>query len=128
MSRIAFFLSPVLALTLTACAQSPARPVSVDLTRDLLEVRMSDETVCSGPAPAEGAEAGWSGRFEGCAWPYAYDVAIEPGANPLRFALQEVFAAIGLEDALAPLAQVTITDSTGRARVFASPPEVDFDD
>jgi len=107
--------------TLTACASGPATPLRVSLDRSLLEVTMSDASTCRGPAPAQGAEAGWSGTLMGCAWAYPYTVEIDPRTNPIRFVLEEVFG----DSIIAPVATVTITDASGRARVFESPEPVE---
>lgn len=106
---------------LAACATGPATPTDVSLDRSLLTVAMSDASTCRGPAPAQGAETGWSGTLTGCPWPYAYTVEIDPRTNPLRFVLEEVFG----DSIIAPVATVTITDATGRARTFQSPEPVE---
>lgn len=102
---------------LAACATGPAAPERVTLDADLLSVRMSDGATCLGPAPASGFEAGWSGTLTGCASPYPYVVEIDPGTNPIRFVLQEILG----DRIIRPLATVTITDATGRDRVFQTP-------
>jgi hypothetical protein len=114
--RIALALTATLAM-LAACGTGPATPARVTLEADLLTVAMSDASTCRGPAPATGAEAGWSGRLAGCPWDYAYTVEIDPGTNPIRFILQEVFG----DSIVSPLATVTITDATGRTRSFQTP-------
>lgn len=103
--------------TLAACATGPAAPERVTLDATLLSVGMSDGTTCLGPAPDAGAGTGWSGTLSGCASPYPYTVEIDPGTNPVRFILQEIFG----DRLIRPLATVTITDATGRDRVFQSP-------
>ena len=114
--RIALALTATLA-TLAACATGPATPARVSLEADLLTVTMSDATTCLGPAPETAAETGWSGRLTGCPWEYTYTVEIDPGTNPIRFLLTEVFG----EGILSPLATVTITDATGHIRRFQTP-------
>jgi len=114
--RHALALTATLAM-LAACATGPATPIRVSLDADLLTVTMSDATTCRGPAPSTGAETGWSGRLTGCPWDYAYTVEIDPGTNPIRFILQEVFG----DSIVSPLATVTITDATGRTRSFETP-------
>jgi hypothetical protein len=118
--RIALALTATLA-TLASCATGPATPARVTLEADLLTVTMSDATTCRGPAPATGADTGWSGRLSGCPSSYAYTVEIDPGTNPVRFLLTEVFG----EGIVSPLATVTITDATGRTRSFQSPDGAD---
>jgi len=115
-------LLATVALALAACVAGPPRPSEVRLTHALLTVRMSDGSTCLGPAPQDGAETGWSGRLQGCDSGYSHAVEIAPGANPLRFALEEVLGAVGLEDALAPMATVTIIGADGTRRRFVSPP------
>ena len=106
---------------LAACATGPATPQRVTLDADLLSVRMSDGSTCSGPAPSSGADTGWSGTLTGCASAYPYVVEIDPGTNPIRFVLQEILG----DRIIGPLATVTITDATGRDRVFQTPERVD---
>lgn len=107
-----------LGLTLLAgCALGPAEPREVRLTNDLLRVTMSDNTICRGPAPETGAETGWSGQLEDCAWEYPYEVAITPDTNPLRFAFEETLGRLA-PNVLTPIATVTITEPTGRLRSF----------
>jgi hypothetical protein len=103
--------------TLAACAVGSAAPTQVTLDRDLLSVRMSDGSICEGAAPGEGAEGGWSGTLTGCPWAYAYAIEIDPRTNPVRFVLEEVLG----DRIIGPLAAVTITDASGRARVFQTP-------
>jgi opacity protein-like surface antigen len=110
----------ILAAALAGCAASAPRPVEVTLDRTLLEVRLSNGQTCLGPAP-DAVDAGWSGTLQGCAVAWPYTVDIDTRTNPVRFVLQEIFTAIGLADALAPVATVTLTDDAGRLRRFASP-------
>ena len=87
----------------------------------MLTVTMSDASTCRGPAPTQGAETGWSGTLTGCPWSYPYTVEIDPRTNPVRFVLEEIFG----DGVVAPVATVTITDATGRARTFQSPEPVE---
>ena len=119
--------APVALATLTAlaaCAMGPATPEQVTLDADLLSVRMSTGATCRGPAPASGAETGWSGTLTGCATPYPYTVEIDPRTNPVRFVLQEILG----DRIIGPLATVTITDASGRDRVFQTPERVEDND
>jgi hypothetical protein len=118
--RYAIALTATLA-TLAACATGPATPRSVSLEADMLTVAMSDASTCLGPAPATGAETGWSGRLTECPWTYAYTVEIDPGTNPISFLLQEVFG----DGFVSPVATVTITDATGRTRTFQTPERIE---
>jgi len=120
-------LCPGLVLALAACQPGNPRPDSVELDRDLLTVRFSNAETCLGPAPAEGAETGWSGTLQSCAYPHAYTVDIDPRANPIRLILQEVFGALGGEDILTPIATVSITDPSGRVRQFETPERFEED-
>ena len=118
-------LRPCLAL-LAACAMATPRPVAVALTATELRVTLNTGAVCTGPAPA-GAEGGWSGTLQDCPARIPYEVDISPGTNPLRLILEEVFTSLGAPDLIAPVATVTLTDATGRTRVFASPPDLRAD-
>lgn len=119
MRRVLVTLSILTALT--ACATNPAAPERVTLDPDLLTVAMSDGSTCLGPAPATGAETGWSGVLTGCASAYPFTVEIDPGTNPVRFVLQEILG----DRIIGPLATVTITDATGRDRVFQTPERIE---
>lgn len=122
MRRAPIALIAIATLTaLAACATGPASPERVTLDADLLSVRMSDGSTCRGPAPATGADAGWSGTLTGCTSPYPYLVEIDPGTNPVRFILQEILG----DRIIGPLATVTITDATGRDRVFQTPERIE---
>jgi len=111
-------------LGLAACVMTSAEPRQVDLEADLLTVRMSDGSTCLGRAPVGGAPEGWSGRLQDCAWDYPYTVEIDSRTNPVRFILTEVFGESGL---ISPIADVTITVPSGRARVFQMPERVNAD-
>jgi hypothetical protein len=63
------------------------------------------------------------GTFADCAVPFSYTVTGDLSTNPVRFVLEEVFTAIGLPDAVAPLAEVEIAAPDGRRWTFVSPPE-----
>lgn len=117
-----------LALILTVlmgCALPPspvgraekARVRAVYLYQHSLNVEMSDGQLCTAQKPA-GATLGWSGTLAGCAHPLAFRVTLAQKVNPLRMVLEEV----GLSPVLAPVAQVTLTEASGREVVFASPP------
>ncbi len=113
------FVIPGLApLVLVACVMGSATPDQVELSANMLTVRMSDGSTCQGPAPSNGAEAGWSGQLQDCAWSYDYIVEIDEGTNPVRLILTEVFGDLGI---LSPLADVTIIGPDGRTRVFQTP-------
>lgn len=127
MSRLplaAFVLTaPVM---LAACATGPAQPARATLSPSMLEVRMTDGRFCEGPAPALGAEDGWSGTFTGCPWAYDYTIDIDPGTNPIRFVVEAVAVALGAE--ISPVADIRITDTEGRQYRFVSPNSRDRSD
>ncbi len=114
-------------LVVAGCALVPASPVAVDLTRDQVDVRLSDGTVCTGTAPATGAETGWSGRLAPCSTGFNYVVEIDPGTNPVRFVLEEIFTGLGFDQGFPPIADVTLTSDAGRTYRFVSPPPVEED-
>jgi len=116
--RTLFFL-PLLVVAACSLVQAP-RPAQVSLSETNLSVRMGNGEICEGPRPA-GAEGGWSGRLQGCSAAYDYNIAMEPGTNPLRMVLDEIRGAVGLQGTSVPVATVTISDSDGRAYVFATP-------
>ncbi|MBF9045224.1 hypothetical protein HKCCE4037_17915 [Rhodobacterales bacterium HKCCE4037] len=114
---------PVLAL-LSGCLGTTPRPLDVEVSRDGIEVRMSNRQTCLGPAPQPGTS--WSGTLQGCASPYPYRVVLDDGGNPLRTVLEEGASAIGLT--LAPVAEVEIDGPAGNTWRFSSPDADPFDD
>jgi len=114
-------LASLAPLALAACVTSSAEPRQVALETDLLIVRMSDGTVCYGPAPGGEGVTSWSGRLQDCAWTYAYTVEIDESSNPVRYFLQEVLDALGGGGLLSLIAEVTITSADGTTRVFQTP-------
>ena len=103
-------------LLLGGCAALPVSPVPREarLSAEVLTLVLSDGTTCR----ADWASSGGAGRFADCGPGFAYAVEVVEKPNPLR---QVVQALIG-EGALAPMAEVVITDAAGRAHVFVSPP------
>jgi hypothetical protein len=123
----AFVLALVVAVLTGCVAQEPPRPVEVSLDRSALSVRLSNGEVCTGPVglvptPQGRTTVSGAGMLQGCGAALAYSVRGETGSNPLRIVLEEVFTALGLPDALAPVASVEITAPDGRRWTFASPP------
>jgi hypothetical protein len=115
-------LLPVVAgLALSACAMAPAalRPISAQLTPEVLVVRMSDGRLCRGARPAEG---GWRGPLNGCPDGWRYAVDLDERTNIARALVEAVLTALTLEGALSPLAEVTVTGPDGRTTAFVSPP------
>lgn len=104
-------------LLLAACAGIPTpQPQAARLSPDLLTVTLTDGTAC---------RADWrvgAGRLDGCGPGYDWQVEVVRDPNLLRQLAEGVFAALGAEGALAPMAVVTLTDAQGRAFRFASPP------
>jgi hypothetical protein len=121
----AFVMLAVVAV-LTGCAVSAPSPVAVSLDRSALEVRLSNGETCTGPValvptPQGRTTVSGSGTLQGCSAALGYTVTGETASNPIRIVLEEVFAAIGLPDAIAPRAEVEITAPDGRRWTFASP-------
>jgi hypothetical protein len=117
--RIAMF--PLLALA--ACsAPGWGQPVPQEarLSAQVLTLTLSDGTVCR----ADWAKAP-SGRMEGCGPGYGYAVRVVENPNLLRQLVTGLTTALGAEGALAPMAEVVITDPAGADRVFVSPPPVE---
>jgi hypothetical protein len=121
----AFVMLGVVAV-LTGCALSAPSPVAVSLDRSALEVRLANGETCTGPVsvvptPQGRTTVSGSGPLTGCSATLGYTVTGETGSNPVRIVLEEVFAALGLPDAIAPRAEVEITAPDGRRWTFASP-------
>ena len=116
MRALPLLMIPVL---LAGCASGPAQPVDIRLSPSMLQVRMSDGSFCDGPAPASGAELGWSGSFTGCPWAYDYALQIDPGTNPVRFVAEAIANAAGGE--ITPVADIVITRPDGRSFRFVAP-------
>lgn len=97
------------------------RPVSAALASDgALRVNLSNGRVCRGGVPPEGTRY-WTGSLGGCeGWSYA--VRLDERTNPARYIVEVVLTALTLDAALAPVAEVTVTDPAGLSTVFASPP------
>jgi len=108
---------------LAACAPgaiapptSKARVKEVYLYQHSVNVLMSDGSLCTATKPG-GATRQWSGRLGGCAHTLAFSVTLAQQVNPVRLVLDEV----GLSPILNPIAQVTVTESSGREVTFVSP-------
>ena len=106
-------------LLLAACAAPAGSPglQSVRLTDRTLELRLSDGTLC---------RADWRaapvGRMDGCGAGYGYAVTVEDSPNLARQLVEGLLLALGAEGALAPMAEVVITEPGGTDRVYVSPP------
>ena len=117
--RIGLF-GVVMAL-LAACAPGAvgmAVPREARLSAEVLTVTLSDGTVCR----ADWAAAGGVGRMEDCGAGYGYAVNVVEKPNIFRQLAVGIAEALGAEGALAPLAEVVLTDASGRDYSFVSPP------
>lgn len=112
-------LLPLLVISACSLVQAP-RPVNVTLTENNLSVRMANGETCQGPRPA-GVTGGWSGRLQGCSAAYDYNIAMDPGSNPLRMVFDEIRGAVGLQGTSVPIATITISDGGGRDYIYATP-------
>lgn len=111
-------------LGLSACAPGAAGmavPASARLSADVLTVTLTDGTVCR----ADWAVTGGVGRMEGCGAGFGYAVNMVQSPNVLRQLAVGNVEALGAEGAFAPLAEVVLTDASGRDYSFASPPPVE---
>ncbi len=96
-------------------------PVAARLSSDGLSVRLSNGATCRGGKPPEGARR-WKGVLGGCPDGWTYVVLLDERTNPARFIVEAVLTTLTIEDALAPVGEVLVTDASGRTTVFASPP------
>ena len=112
-------LLPLLVISACSLVQAP-RPVNVTLTENNLSVRMANGETCQGSRPA-GVTGGWSGRLQGCSAAYDYNIAMDPGSNPLRMVFDEIRGAVGLQGTSVPIATITISDGGGRDYIYATP-------
>lgn len=120
--RAGFF--GVVMLGLGACAPGVggmAVPASARLSADVLTVTLSDGSVCR----ADWAASGGVGRMDGCGAGYGYAVSVVEKPNLLRQLAEGIVDALGADGALAPLAEVVLTDASGRDYSFVSPPPVE---
>lgn len=111
-------LIPLALLAACAVPQADAVPQAARLSAEVLTVTLSDGSTCRADWRAQGG----AGRMEDCGAGIDWQVQELGDPNILRQIAEGVFAALGAEGALAPLAQVTLTDARGRAFRFASPP------
>ena len=106
---------------LAACAPGAvgmAVPASARLSADVLTVTLTDGSVCR----ADWAASGGVGRMDGCGAGFGYTVNVVQKPNILRQLAEGIVEALGAEGALAPLAEVVLTDASGRDYSFVSPP------
>jgi hypothetical protein len=107
-------------VALAGCASVASAPVpqAARLSAEVLTLSLSDGTVCR----ANWAEAGGSGRFDTCGPGFGYAVDVVENPNLLRQLFTGLTEALGAEGAVPPMAEVVITDASGRDHVFVSPP------
>ena len=113
-------------LALAACSGVDTVPVpqAARLSSDVLTLSLSDGTVCR----ANWAEAGGSGRFEACGPGFGYVVDVVENPNLLRQLFTGLTEALGADGSVPPMAEVVITDASGRDHVFVTPPPADLSD
>jgi hypothetical protein len=114
-------------LALGGCVGLQAKPVpqAARLSAEVLTLTLSDGTICR----ANWAAAGGAGRFDTCGSGFGYAVDVVENPNILRQLFTGLTEALGAEGALPPMAEVVITDASGRDHVFVSPPpRVDLTD
>ena len=113
-------------LALGGCAGLQANPVpqAARLSAEVLTLTLSDGTICR----ANWAAAGGAGRFDTCGPGFGYAVDVVENPNILRQFFTGLTEALGAEGVLPPMAEVVITDASGRDHVFVSPPPVDLSD
>ena len=108
----------ILLMVLAGCAavSGPPRPEAARLTDRVLTLSLSDGTRCT----ADWATAP-AGRMEECGPGYGYAVTVEDRPNILRQLVEGLLLTLRAERALAPMAEVVITDPSGVDYVFTSP-------
>jgi opacity protein-like surface antigen len=114
----------ILAVGLAACAPAAigmAVPTAARLSADVLTVTLSDGSVCR----ADWAASGGNGRMDDCGAGYGYAVTVVEKPNILRQLAVGIVDALGADGALAPLAELVLTDASGRDYSFVSPPPVE---
>lgn len=114
-------LFPVLALTAACAGPLPGQPMPQEarLSTTTLTLVLSDGTVCRADWVAAPV-----GRMEACGPGYGYAVRVIENPNLLRQMWTALTSALGAEGAVAPLAEVVITDPSGIDTSFVSPPPV----
>lgn len=109
-------------LFLSGCAATgmgPSAPQSARLSQEQLTLTLTDATVC---------RVNWRaapvGRFENCGAGFGYAVTEVSNPNILRQIWTGLTEALQADGAVPPMAEVVITDASGRDTVFVSPPPV----
>lgn len=111
-------------LGLAACAPDAAGmavPAAARLSAEVLTVTLTDGSVCR----ANWAASSGVGRMEDCGAGFGYSVSVAENPNILRQLAVGLVEALGAEGALAPLAEVVLTDASGRDYSFVSPQPVE---
>ena len=119
-----FAVAGLVILGLAGCAPGVvgmAVPASARLSADVLTVTLSDGVICR----ANWASSAGVGRMEDCGAGFGYAVNLVEKPNLLRQLAVGIVDALGADGALAPLAEVVLTDASGRDYSFVSPPPVE---
>ena len=108
---------PVVFLLAGCSAPAPAvGPLSAELSETELSLVLTDGTTC---------RADWrqspNGRFDACGPGFGYAVTEVANPNLLRKFWVEAATALGAAGAVPPMAEVVITDASGRDHLFVSP-------
>lgn len=109
---------------LAACAPltvGMAVPREARLSENVLTVTLTDGSVCR----ADWAASGGVGRMDECGAGFGYAVTVVEKPNLLRQLAVGIIDALGADGALAPQAEVVLTDASGRDYSFVSPPPVE---
>jgi hypothetical protein len=113
-------------LVLGGCVGLQPSPVpqAARLSAEVLTLTLSDGTTCR----ADWAASGGTGRFQDCGPGFGYAVDVVENPNILRQIFTGLTEALGAEGVSPPMAEVVITDATGRDHVFVTPPPADLSD
>ena len=125
MRKLLVVLAPAV-LALGGCVGMQAAPVpqAARLSHDTLTLTLSDGTVCR----ANWIATGGAGRFDNCGPGFGYAVDVVENPNLLRQLFTGLTEALGADGWASPMAEVVITDATGRDHVFVSPPPAGLSD
>lgn len=118
------YLALVICGLLVGCApMQGGTPKAVHLSNERLIVTMSGGARCvAHRSQAQAVPDGWAGRLDACSVPLAYRVRLDPGTNPLRHVMVELFEGLGAGAVLVPLAEVELVTEGGRGYLFQTPP------
>lgn len=115
------WLIGILALGGCAALQTTPVPQTARLSANTLTLVLSDGTVCK----ADWVASSGAGRLDPCGPGFGYAVEVVENPNLLRQLFTGLTEALGADGLAAPMAEVVITDATGRDHVFVSPPPAD---